>query len=500
MSKESDSGITTLATQGSITFFGNILGKGLGFAFFAVATRLVTPSQYGLFALGLSVVLFVQGLASLNIYSSVDYFIPQLLDNSEYGRAKKTLQNVFSIGLVASSFGAILVFLAREQIAMLLNEPQLADLLTYLVLLIPLQTVNRTLLTSFHSIKKMKYRVMIRDILNPLTRIAGAVAFISAGLSLLGLIGGYIFGMAVAVLCGIILLIKEVDWVQDAPLRSVSRRSLLSYSLPLVFAGIIYALVGQIDYFVIGYFLNPVAVGQYQVAFLLASNLLIILTAFTPVFKPMIAENRQSKSLLESRYQLATRWVTMLTLPVAITLILAPEIYLSLLFTEEYSLASAAIIALSVGYLLNASLGPEGMVLEGLGHTRLTLLNTLILVGINGLLDVLLIPHLGVLGAGIATGSAITVAGVIGVVEIYLLHSVYPFTKRLFKVWVAAILPCIFGTVIVTFAWGPIQTGLILPPIVICTYLLGLRAIGGFSDDDFELVSQINMHLRNSLV
>ena len=500
MSDENDSGVFTLATQGSITFVGNILGKVLGFAFVAVATRLVTPSEYGIFTLGVSIVLFVQGFASLNIYRSVDYFVPQYLDDSSYGQAKKTLQNAFSIGCITSILGAIVLFLAKEQLATLFNEPRVAAVLPFLVLLIPLQTVFRTLITSFNSIKKMKYRVLMKDLLNPLIRTLGAVVLVSTGAGVLGLVGGYLLGMALAIVCGLTFLVYEADWIRSAKSSPISNRSLVSYSLPLVLAGVIYSLVGQIDYFFIGYFLSSADVGQYRVAYLLAVNLLIVLTAITPVFKPMVAENRSDTSLLESRYQLATRWITMLTIPIALTLILAPEIYLSLLFTEEYTAASAALVALAAGYLLNASFGPEGMVLEGLGHTKLTLVNTFVLVGINGILDILLIPRLGILGAGIATGTALAVAGLVGVVEIYILRSITPLSRKLLRVWIAAVLPYTVGWLIISLKMGNIETAIILPIGIVVGYVSGLRATKGFSNDDREIASQVDARLGYSIL
>lgn len=107
MSDENDSGVFTLARQGGITFAGNVLGRGLGFAFVAVATRLVTPSEYGVFTLGLSIVLFVQGFASLNIYRSVDYFVPQFLSDSNYGQAKKHFR-MHSLSASLRQFSALL--------------------------------------------------------------------------------------------------------------------------------------------------------------------------------------------------------------------------------------------------------------------------------------------------------------------------------------------------------------------------------------------------------
>lgn len=260
-------------------------------------------------------------------------------------------------------------------------------------------------------------------------------------------------------------------------------------------AGVIYSLVGQIDFLVIGYFHNSSSVGQYQVAYLVAGNLLIMLRAITPVFKPMVAEHKSDNMLLEDRYTLATRWITMLTLPVALTLVLAPDIYLSILFTDDYSLGATALVALAVGYLLNASFGPEGMMLEGLGLTRITLLNTIILVSVNSALDVLLVPRLGILGAGIATATALTVGGIAGVVEIYVLRSIHPYGIDLIKVWVASILPTISGWILLSIISRRFLIAIGLPILVVVTYLLGLRVVDGFTNDDIEVATQLDTRL-----
>lgn len=491
MSEETESGAFTLAKQGSITFFGNILGKILGFLFVATATRLVTPTEYGIYTLALSIVLFIQGFVSLNIYRSVDYFIPQFLSEAEYGKAKTALRNVFIIGIFSSVVGLTIVFLSRPVIADVFDEPQLIIALTVLVLLIPIQTVNKILITSFNSIKRMEYRMLMKDLLNPLGRIIAIVVLITSGMGLIGLVGGYVIGVTFAVFIGLLIFIYKADWIRESKTDSVSNRALLSYSLPLVFAGVIYSLVGQIDYFVIGYFLGSTEVGQYQVGFLLASNLLIALQAITPIFKPIVAENMSNSTLLRSRFRLTTRWVTILTIPPTLTLVLAPELYLSLLFTDQYTAAATAVVALSVGYLLNAAFGPEGMMLEGLGHTRLTLLNSVVLVGVNGILDLLLVPVLGILGAGIATGTALTVAGMAGVVEIYYLRGIYPFDKRLIRVWAAAMLPLIVGIAIVSFTGGFLLV-VTLPVLVVLSFVMGLRLIGGFTSEDAQVADRFD--------
>lgn len=500
MSEGDGDGIVTLAKQGGITLIGNVSRKFLGFGFVAVVTRMVSPSEYGVFTLGLSIVMIIQGFSSLSIYRSIDYFVPKHLKNGEYGQARTVLRNAFLIGLSASSVGAVSVFVLRNELSVLFGESELALVLSLLFVFIPLQTLNRTVITSFNSIKRMRYRVVMRDILNPLGRTVAVVVLLVAGAELAGLVGGYLLGVGVAVAFGIVMLYREAEWIEYSSFEAVSTYSLLSYSIPLIFAGVMYTLVSQIDYFVIGFFQGSAEVGYYRVGYMLAVNLLIALTALTPVFKPMVSENRNDSQALRERFRFATRWIAILTIPLAVPLVVAPEVYLSLIFTEAYTVTGPAVVALAVGYLINAGYGPEGMVLEGLGHTRLTLFNTILLVGVNGILDIVLVPRYGLLGAGIATGSGLAVAGVAGVVEIYLLKGIQPYSWQTGRVWLAGSVPFVLGLAFVSSVSHRVLIACALPIISLVSFFIGLRMLGGFTQEDIELVAKLNSRLTIPLL
>ncbi|WP_128905745.1 flippase [Halorubrum amylolyticum] len=499
MGDESDDGASTLATQGGIGLAGNVVGKVLGFLFVAAATRLTSSSEYGTFVLGLSIVMFVQGFSSLSIHRSLDYFIPKYLAESNNGKAKKTLQNAFVIGIISSTLGAILLVIFRGYIESLFEEPQLGFVLLILCLLIPIQTINNLLLTTFNSVKKIKYSVLMKNIINPITRTISIVILLFGGAGVLGLVGGHLIGIIVTISFGIVFFLYELDWFRKTTAQPISNRALISYSLPLVLAGVIYSIVGQIDSFVIGYYLTSSEVGHYQVAYLLGSNLLIVLSAITPIFKPMIAEVNSDTATLRTRFQLATRWVTMLSLPIAITLVLAPGIYLSLFFTDEYTVANTALVALVIGYMLNASSGPEGMVLEGLGYTRLTLFNSVVLVIINGILDIILIPQIGILGAGIGTATALAIAGFAGIIEIYLFEKSHPYTSRLFRTYLAAGVPILLGWSLVSKVDSQILISVTLPIVVVISYIPMLALFGSFSKDDKQIAHKIDNRIGYSI-
>ena len=489
-----------LAKQGSITFLGKISSRGLSFLSLAVITRFVSPSIYGVFTLAIAVTSLTQQVASLSLNRAVDYFIPQHLSRGRGDRARGVLLTVVLLSLSTTSVGALVLVLAAGALGRVFDAPAMVTVLPILAATLPLGALNSILGASFTATKRLKYRVYTTDVIKPVVLIVGTVGLLLAGFGVFGLVGGYAAAVLATTIAGGVFLLWKIDWVSSSGIDRGSGLSLVSYSVPLALAGVIYAVVSQIDFFVIGRFLGTAQVGYYRVAYSLASNLLIVLTSITPVFKPMIAEHKSIDSEFGSLYRLATRWAIMLTIPIAVTLLLAPETYLTLFFTPEYAVAGNVVIVLTLGYLLNSSFGPEGMVLEGLGHTRLTFLNTLLLITTNTVLDVVLVPRLGILGAGVGTASALTITGAIGVLEVYVLRGELPYSTDILKVLLASVPTVLVGYVVTSILGSIVVTALLLPIVVTITYAGSLALGEGFTEEEITVARQIDARLGRRIL
>ena len=135
------------------------------------------------------------------------------------------------------------------------------------------------------------------------------------------------------------------------------------------------------------------------------------------------------------------------------------------------------------------------MVLEGLGFTRLTLFNSVVLIGVKATLDVVLVPRLGMLGAGIATGTALATASLLGIIEIYLLRGAHPVSLDLLKAYAGAAVPVAFGAGVVLTVDSELVVFALLPICLPLLYLIGLRTVDGFTEDDARVAAQFDERL-----
>ncbi|QDX41790.1 flippase [Salarchaeum sp. JOR-1] len=487
-----DAGVSTLATQGGITFFGSVFGRALGFVFTIGVTKLVSASTFGVYSLGLAVILFTKSVADLSVYRGIDYYIPQYLPDENYQKARNLFATTTVIALLGTGLAVLVLWLVTPQIASIFGEGRLTEILPILSLALPFLAFRDIVIRMFIAIKQLKYRVFLRDLLLPGGKLLVTLGLIFAGYELVALLGGYLLSVIVVALAGVIFLQRRVGWLFDGPVEGFGLGELFSYSLPLVFAGVIYATISQIDFFIIGYYPNTNSkdLAIYKVANLLGVNILIFLNSLAPVFKPMVTEVKNDNELLNSRYSLAARWILLCTLPIALTLILAPRTYLSLLFTPVYAAGAGALIVLVLGYLVNSSVGPEGMVLEGLGFTRLTLANTVLMVSVNALLDLLLIPRLGILGAAVGTAVGITCGVIAGVLELRYFRGLLPFDRRTVYVLLSGVPPLSVGWIVTALIDSQLLLAVTLPVIVLVSYLIPLQIFDVFGEED-KLVADL---------
>ncbi len=486
-----DEGVSVLARQGSITFVGNVVNGVLGFAIVMLMTRFVSPSVYGLFVLATSVILFAQVFANLGLPLAIDYFVPQYLADDEYGKAKGVIVQVTMTVLATSTAVAIALAVAASTIGRFFGEPSLAIALVILSFTVPMLAIYNVLLTSYYSIKKLQYRVVMRDLVRPIVRFLATAAFLLAGLGLLALIGGYVVGLLVAITVGAVLFTYRAWRIVAAETDLVAAGPLVRYSVPLAMTSVVYVLMGHVDYFVLGFFLDADDVGIYRVGYMLGSALLIIFNSLAPVFKPLIAERKEDTVLVERRFRIAARWIAGFTLPIAIVLSLGASSFLATLYTPQYAAANAVVATLCVAFLFNVTFGgPDGTLLQGMGYPRLVFLNTSVLFGANFLVSIALVPTFGIEGAAIGSATALVLVGAMTLVELYHYDRIHPFTREFGKVFLAGVPALLGGLPIVLLPVPDVLVVASLPIVVVGVYVAGLVALDAFTQEDARMAAE----------
>jgi len=162
----------------------------------------------------------------------------------------------------------------------------------------------------------------------------------------------------------------------------------------------------------------------------------------------------------------------MTSLPFLFVLLFWSSEVISLLFGEEYLAASSALVVLSLAYFFNIMVGPTNPTLISYEKNNFIFWLSLITVGSNVLLNIILIPHYGVLGAAIATAVGLFVREVISV---FLVWRLVGFSFELWKnarYFLIVLVSILFGDLIYNFIGRYLITDVSLLFGIICHFLL----------------------------
>jgi O-antigen/teichoic acid export membrane protein len=199
-----------------------------------------------------------------------------------------------------------------------------------------------------------------------------------------------------------------------------------------------------IDLIVAGTLLTSGSLGVLAVCLRIAYMPSNILAAFGSIFLHRISELYANGDLdeLDRQYASVTFSVLSISLPsVALLILLGP--WILSVFGDEFGAGYATLLIILVAQTIVAALGPCWPVMLLTGSENRLLMYSIGSIILSIILCVLLIPTLGILGAGIANAASLSVLSIWQVLHIHRLHKINPFRKwqlRLLPPIVAAIL------------------------------------------------------------
>jgi len=202
--------------------------------------------------------------------------------------------------------------------------------------------------------------------------------------------------------------------------------SLLRDSLPLIGAGIMMMIYSRIDQVMMGYLTTTTQVGVYAAAVRLAEFWYVVPTVLLQsLYSTMIESRKVSGEGYQRILQYAFDLMTVISLLFVLLLATTAGPLMTLVYGGRYE-GGAPILALYVTagvFVMIGHVREYWITMES--RTRLSLVTMASGALINVLLNLLLIPHYGGMGAAVATVVSVAVSG-------YLVNLVIPSTRHLF--------------------------------------------------------------------
>jgi O-antigen/teichoic acid export membrane protein len=491
-----DETLKKVAKGTTIVLIGTIIGMLLGFGSRVIIVRYITQSEYGVYSLAVALVGIFGTVATLGLAQGATRYIAYFRGKNELSKIKGVVFSSLGFTLIASILLSLVLFFTSDILAIkAFHNPELSTPLKIFSAAIPFSVLTGILITIFRGFDRVDVQVyfvnIFQGMLSPL--LLGVVILL--GLAFLGVI--YAFLAATVITC----LALAVYTIRKPPLplkggesASPIGKELLLFSLPLLLNAMLYIIIQWTDVLMLGYFKTSSDVGLYNGASPLADLVPIVYNSMGFIYIPVVSQlyARGLMNEVERSYQVLTKWIFSLSLPIFLIFLLFPITTLNFLFGYQYTEAAPVLRILCSGLAFNIFLGGNGLTLITMGKARLLLWASLIGALLNVVLNATLIPPLGITGAAVASLASYFAVNIFCSAKLYQLTKIHPFTRNYLKPVIASgiIIFVIYalGTSLLTVAFWMLPLFFIL---FVAIYALSLLLTKSFDNEDIMLLLAI---------
>jgi O-antigen/teichoic acid export membrane protein len=388
-----------MATQMSTAMFTAVLTLYL--------VRALSPSEYGTLALAIGITGLLLKPSDIGTTQATARYVAER--HGDTAGVRGVLGMALPMKLLTATGIALGLFVLAGPISNLYNAPELAWPLRGAAIALFGQAVMRFTQSVFTALRRTSssFSLVFSESAMEFT---ATVALVALGGGVTGAAFGRAVGYVFGALLGIVLLRRLLGHspIFGAGPSPVRRSEFMRYAGAMLIVQGAGAAFAQIDVLLLGAFLTTTAVGFFSAPLRLVAFLAYPAMALSQGVAPRLARHR-SDAPRTGALQLGLRYLVILQAGVVAALVVwaDPIVHLALgsSFAESAEVLRALAPLVFLGGINPLLVSPLNY--AGEGRRRIPV--TLSAIAVNALLDVILIPTIGILGAAVGSDVAYTV-------------------------------------------------------------------------------------------
>ncbi len=402
--------------------------------FLIIFSRFLGAEGFGLYLLGYAIQEVVGKAGVLGLNWGSMKVVGDLKGQGHLNSVRKVVGTILALGLISSTLTALFLAGFAPWIAeSVIQKPELGRPLSLFALTIPCVSGTFILLDSIRPSLDMRYEVVVRQLIEPLSVLLLGILALSQGWGVMGLAGAHVatsvltFGLA-------LFCFRRVYPRAEGEKVKVPWRKLYHSSIGMGGMEFLNQFKFRLDLMVIARFMPLAFVGAYGAVVEICGILRKVRSAFLPILMPLTQGLHLGgeKKRFEEQLGTALRWSMIPTLALTGTIILLPTAYLKV-FGDDFVVATFALVILAVGHLFYVNLGLLEAVLAIIGRFYMTLANLVIAFSINLLVLLWLVPKWGLLAAAWSTAATFLGISIVLYLQTKRFLGVEPFDRRQLK-------------------------------------------------------------------
>lgn len=308
-----------------------------------------------------------------------------------------------------------------------------ADAVRVMAVLLPLTALSEPLLSATRGYGTILPTVVVDRLGRSMLQL-GAVAAVAAAGSLSGLVAAWAAPWVLCTLAAAWWLVRlqraagPGGTTGDRRPAEGTWRSFWAFTAPRALTSLVQLALQRLDIVLLTVLAGPAEAAVYTAAtrFLVIGQFLN--QALANVAEPRIGQllTLDDRAGVRTVYQTTTGWLVLLAWPFYL-LVAGGANGLLDLFGSGYDTGVSVVLVLTATMLVASAVGMVDVVLVMAGHTRRNLGNAIAALTVNVVVDVLLIPPLGLLGAAIGWAAAILVRNLLALAQVWRELGLHPF-------------------------------------------------------------------------
>lgn len=383
----------------------------IGFAWNVVLTRALSPSEVGVYAVGMTVLGIVSIVCNFGMASGVNRFLPILEERGDIAGERYVLWLGLLSPFIMSCSVGLCLYAARGLLGAWFGK-ELKYVLLFVIVAIPFHAVLATVYKAF-----IARRAPITSQLLSFTTmklIPMVLVLVLVGFGMRGtayqVMRLVMISIVMMTIVGVGLVhFRVVDLFGTVRGRGVMMGEILKYTLPLTFVGMFSMMTLWMDTLMLGMLSTSENIAYYNMAYLMAA-LVTTLAFMLPqtLLMPVMMRKYALDDVkgIQNAYGGVARTGFILAIPIACCLLFLGPSILELAFGSAYVAGSGSLRILALLLLMSAAFGHSSTVVSVLGQSRWILLVSVVALAANAVGNIIMIPRFGIIGAAIATGGA----------------------------------------------------------------------------------------------
>lgn len=415
-------------------FLIRVLSAGLAYLSQILLARWMGSYEYGIFAYVWVWLLILGGVSTLGLNTAIIRFIPEYTEKADFARLRGIIFQSRLVTLVTSTslmlISFMLVFLLKDHMADYVYLPALLVLIC-----LPAYAMTDLHDSMARGYSWMNMALIPPFLLRPLLILAVMVGAYLAGFPMTAVtaISAAVIATWVTSLVQIIFLAPRIASEVPGGEHQIETKFWLATAFPILLMESFVLFLQNTDVLVLSLYHPPEDIATYYAALKTINLITFVHFAVSNAVANRFSayEARGDKELLANIIRQSVKWTFWPSLGAAILLLIMGKPLLWL-FGPEFMSAYPVMFILAVGLVIKSMFGPAEYLLNMLGEQKLCAAVLFMTALVNIILNFLLIPHYGLLGAASATSISLTMAAILFflAIKLRLKINIFAFSKE----------------------------------------------------------------------